>query len=311
MPQLHASHANALRALLSATPSHQRLLLVSTFPIRSTDKAEVSEPSRLHRLTTELDFVPARERLTPSSYTIAPYVTLESSAAAAAVAAASSTLPPLLVYARAACSSSKYASLGMRFRHAVTAGFNDTTDPAVLVRCVGGRTPGNVTLDAYLLDVRRSTFCLVLPGDLPSASRLSEVLANGCIPVFAGPPWTLLPLLPHVPYAAFSLFYRIRSTPWFLPGDADAVLPGGPGDWAEEVRTHDYIAGLGSGGRWGGVVDVDTPASVLAALRGMRKDTISRLKHAVAEWAPWFTASEGVSVGARHVLTAAAGRCTG
>ncbi len=50
----------------------------------------------------------------------------------------------------------------------------------------GSHEPYAVAFDK----MRRSVFCLVLPGDAQSTRRLSEIFLAGCVPVFIGPPTT-------------------------------------------------------------------------------------------------------------------------
>jgi len=66
--------------------------------------------------------------------------------------------------------------------------------------------------------LHESIFCLVLAGDSPSSRRLSEVILNGCVPVFIGPPWHTLPLRHIVPYHDFSVFIQhLPPLPWIDP----------------------------------------------------------------------------------------------
>ena len=58
-------------------------------------------------------------------------------------------------------------------------------------------------------EMRRSVFCLLLPGDTASSSRLTEIMLAGCIPVFFGPPWHAQPLAAWLRYPDFSLFFRL------------------------------------------------------------------------------------------------------
>ena len=49
-------------------------------------------------------------------------------------------------------------------------------------------------------DMRKSIFCLVLPGDSASARRTTEIFMSGCIPVFLGPPYGSMPFAKAVDY---------------------------------------------------------------------------------------------------------------
>ena len=53
-------------------------------------------------------------------------------------------------------------------------------------------------------DMRKSIFCLVLPGDSASARRTTEIFMSGCIPVFLGPPYGSMPFAKAVDYRGSS-----------------------------------------------------------------------------------------------------------
>ena len=55
----------------------------------------------------------------------------------------------------------------------------------------------------------RAVFCLLLPGDTASSSRLTEAMLAGCIPIFLGPPWHAQPLPARLRYPDFSLFFQL------------------------------------------------------------------------------------------------------
>ena len=58
-------------------------------------------------------------------------------------------------------------------------------------------------------EMQRSVFCLLLPGDTASSSRLTEAVLAGCIPVFLGPPWHAQPLAARLRYPDLSLFFQL------------------------------------------------------------------------------------------------------
>ena len=58
-------------------------------------------------------------------------------------------------------------------------------------------------------EMRRAVFCLLLPGDTASSSRLTEIVLAGCIPVFLGPPWHAQPLAARLRYPDFSVFFQL------------------------------------------------------------------------------------------------------
>lgn len=61
---------------------------------------------------------------------------------------------------------------------------------------------------------RRSRFCPVLPSNVQSSRRLSEVILSGCIPVFIGPPFHTLPLQLDVDYKSMGIFINITNSSW-------------------------------------------------------------------------------------------------
>ncbi len=69
--------------------------------------------------------------------------------------------------------------------------------------------------------IRRSLFCPVLPGDTQSSKRLSEVVLEGCIPVFLGPPFHTLPLASDVDYGAMGVFLLVKQRPWVTRDSED------------------------------------------------------------------------------------------
>ena len=58
-------------------------------------------------------------------------------------------------------------------------------------------------------EMRRAVFCLLLPGDTASSSRLTEIVLAGCIPVFLGPPWHAQPLAARLRYPDFSVVFQL------------------------------------------------------------------------------------------------------
>ncbi|KAJ1622506.1 exostosin family-domain-containing protein [Pavlovales sp. CCMP2436] len=61
-------------------------------------------------------------------------------------------------------------------------------------------------------DLMNTTFGLVMPGRSPASYRLAEVLAAGCVPVFVGMEYGLLPFAELIPWSEFSIS---------APGDVD------------------------------------------------------------------------------------------
>ena len=58
-------------------------------------------------------------------------------------------------------------------------------------------------------DMRKSIFCLVLPGDSASARRTTEIFMSGCIPVFLGPPYGSMPFAKAVDYRSSSYVINV------------------------------------------------------------------------------------------------------
>jgi len=69
---------------------------------------------------------------------------------------------------------------------------------------------------AQLMEIyRHTTFCPIIPSNVQSSRRLTEVILSGCIPVFMGPPFHTLPLGDHVDWEAAAVFLDITDTgPW-------------------------------------------------------------------------------------------------
>ena len=59
-------------------------------------------------------------------------------------------------------------------------------------------TAAQVPYGEVLLEMRRSVFCFVLPGDTASSRRLTDAMLSGCIPVFLGAPWHAMPFAGEV-----------------------------------------------------------------------------------------------------------------
>lgn len=71
-------------------------------------------------------------------------------------------------------------------------------------------TPHQEVMQGY----RRARFCPVLPSNVQSSRRLSEVILSGCIPVFIGPPFHTLPLQLDVDYKSMGIFINITNSSW-------------------------------------------------------------------------------------------------
>ena len=84
----------------------------------------------------------------------------------------------------------------------------------------GSHEPYAVAFDK----MRRTKFCLVLPGDAQSTRRLSEIFLAGCIPVFLGPPYNTMPFADDIHYKSVGVFFNITSYKEWLPKVGQPVL---------------------------------------------------------------------------------------
>ncbi|EFN50601.1 hypothetical protein CHLNCDRAFT_55709 [Chlorella variabilis] len=70
------------------------------------------------------------------------------------------------------------------------------------------------------LEMRKSVFCLLPPGDTASSNRLTETILSGCIPVFIGPPWHEMPFhRGEVDWASMAVFLNITEASWLESPD--------------------------------------------------------------------------------------------
>ena len=66
-----------------------------------------------------------------------------------------------------------------------------------------------VTYPQVLMEMLRAIFWFLLPGDMPSSRRLTDIMLAGCIPVFLGAPWHAMPFAGKLQYWHFALFFRL------------------------------------------------------------------------------------------------------
>lgn len=71
-----------------------------------------------------------------------------------------------------------------------------------------GLVPHDQLMEIY----RRSLFCPIMPGNAQSSRRLSEVILNGCIPVFIGGPFHSLPLAQYIHWNELAVFIKVKDT---------------------------------------------------------------------------------------------------
>ena len=78
--------------------------------------------------------------------------------------------------------------------------------------------------------MRRTTFCLLIPGNTVSSRRITDIVLSGCIPVFLGPPHHNTPLRQWVDFAAFSIFIHVQDFDAKFGGAGAKVLKEVPKD---------------------------------------------------------------------------------
>ena len=157
---------------------------------------------------------------------------------------------------------------------------NIYNSPSIVAACSCGHCADATPHSQLLLEMASSTFCLVIAGDTPSSRRLSEIIATGCIPVFAGQPWHTLPLSTAVNYSAFALFVRFSSQPWLrTPADHELLLPGAP--WYAGPAERATLAHVP-------IVDVVDTAALVAHLRRLPRDMVASLQAGVRAAQPYF-----------------------
>lgn len=109
-------------------------------------------------------------------------------------------------------------SAGQRMRYHVSSHLKGAANVFVYQGCLGCH--GQMPHDEVVRKYQQSRFCLVMPGDTQSSRRATEVIINGCLPVFAGPPFNTIPLASQIRADAFSLLVRIKdTTPWATTTD--------------------------------------------------------------------------------------------
>ncbi len=87
------------------------------------------------------------------------------------------------------------------------------------VHCACHSCSTRLSHESQMAMMRRTRFCLVLPGDTQSSRRITEVVLAGCIPVLIMPPMHTLPLAAFVDYQKFAVVVRVPdASPWMAPG---------------------------------------------------------------------------------------------
>jgi hypothetical protein len=185
--------------------------------------------------------------------------------------------------------SARSRSPGIRFRAHVLAGLAEL-GPHLATAPQCSICNGTTAHDALLREMASARFCLVLPGDTPSSRRLSEVMASGCIPVFAGVPWHTTPLWASVDYAAFAVFFRMSHTPWLNATSGVSALfdPARNATWLPDPLSNAFLAGDSSD-----IIRVDNMAALVAHLRSIPDARLVRMRKAAARYRHFFVYFNG------------------
>ena len=321
LPLYMEERAARRRAALASLLPSQRMASTWLLPVEHWNRVDVAHAQQI-RLVIEMDYVPATERA-GARYLVVPYAAhrlaagvgeATAVAAAAAAAAAAALLPRPLLFLRMGCAFQPASSMGMRFRSSLIKSLNlDIAAPDVVATCTicpdcEGFGANHISVEEYLVAMARARFCPLLPGDSPSSSRLSEVMmVRGCIPIFLGPPWMLLPLLPIVDYARFALFVNLSHAPRAWLTDEDARMLETPGsDWHPEARNADLrrrlaeqatrvrAAEAGDAPPPPAMLNVESNEELLALLRAVPEARQEELLDAAEPFRHFFTASSTV-----------------
>ncbi|KAL3132267.1 hypothetical protein ABBQ32_008853 [Trebouxia sp. C0010 RCD-2024] len=120
-----------------------------------------------------------------------------------------------LLFFLGSCEDGEDASYGKKMRSLfvklVRQSTSLSTDGSkdIYVHCTGDQH--SQAHDQLRHNMRRSLFCIVLPGDTASSRRLTEAVLAGCIPVFVGPPWSSMPLAHKINYTQIALFFQLNA----------------------------------------------------------------------------------------------------
>ncbi|KIY98855.1 hypothetical protein MNEG_9106 [Monoraphidium neglectum] len=107
------------------------------------------------------------------------------------------------------------ASAGMKLRHAAIKALQGGRGAVGRATCESCNGSARLAREDLLRLYRGSKFCLVIPGDGQAGRMLTEVVLQGCIPVFVGPPFATVPLASHLDYRSFSVAISVTNTkPW-------------------------------------------------------------------------------------------------
>ena len=120
---------------------------------------------------------------------------------------------------------------------------------------------------------RNAEFCPVLPSNVQSSRRLSEVVLAGCIPVFFGPPFHSLPLASFVDYRGMAVFISIDQVTWMNDSSSSHLQNHMVGSvW--RLDDHELESA---------VVHVETLQDAVQYLRSMSTEDIAEKRRVVLE----------------------------
>ncbi|KAK2079732.1 hypothetical protein QBZ16_002127 [Prototheca wickerhamii] len=142
----------------------------------------------------------------------------------------------------------------------------------VLARCACDICEGHLDHAAYLDAMRRATFCPIVASNAQSSRRVSEAALSGCVPVFLGPPFHVLPLADAIDYTSFSIFIRVR--------DAGAWIDPAAPRWDQSALVASVWA-LDASVPLDAVVEVDTLDDALRHLRAVPPATVAAKRAAL------------------------------
>ncbi|KAI7845970.1 hypothetical protein COHA_000516 [Chlorella ohadii] len=182
---------------------------------------------------------------------------------------------PKFMYMQAACpkQGATQTAVGPRMRAAVAAQL-DGLAPDLRLSCAGqSRSVSHSNMTRHL---RQSVFCIVTPGETPSSAQLTESILAGCIPVFVGPPWHVMPLHRDVDWAGMGVFINITSdTPWLVANET-------AGGWQSQRSIEQQLrAGRQTAGVAGVQVNLPDLRAAYNFLRAMPQPEVERRQAAL------------------------------
>lgn len=115
------------------------------------------------------------------------------------------------LWIRANCGNYTFAGMLLRRHviHLLSSVSNQHDD--IIASCNSEIQPHRIDHRAVIKEMLHSRWCIVVAGDTQSSRRVSEVMLTGCVPIFIGPPWHILPFSRRIPWQEFSLFINMSS----------------------------------------------------------------------------------------------------